>query len=307
MNTRKKTVELLTLLAPRQGYNLTALADVRLLRSNCPLRQTPVLYDPGIVIVCQGSKQGYFGGEVYRYDAFNYLAVSVPVPFTMETEASDAEPLLAIYLHLDFNLAAELTEQIDQHGHFPAVPARSMFSTPVDDTFAALILRFMQVLANPLESAILGEACRREIYFRVLTGAQGGAMRAALSQRGKFGKIFRALQHIHAAYSGALKVEQLAAGARMSVPSFHSHFKTVTGTTPVQYVKSVRLHQARLLMLRNHTPAALAATEVGYESASQFGREFKRLFGLAPTQEIRRMKSSFDLPPPADTIFVSSH
>lgn len=307
MNTQEQTVALLRDLAPLQGYNLTALPDVRLLRSNCALQQTPVLYDPGIVIVCQGSKQGYFGGEVYRYDAYNYLAVAVPVPFTMETEATEAEPLLAIYLHLDFNLAAELMVQIDRHGHLPAAPAKSMFSTPIDDTFAAMILRFVQVLSNPLESAILGEACRREIYFRVLTGEQGGAMRAALAQQGKFGKIFRVLQRIHAEYASAVKVVQLAAGASMSVPTFHSHFKAVTGTTPVQYVKSVRLHQARLLMLRNDMPAALAATAVGYESASQFGREFKRLFGLAPAQEIRRMKSGFALPPPADTTFVSSH
>ena len=107
-------VALLEALAPNEGYNLTSLASVRILRSDRPLARTPVLYDPGIVIVCQGCKRGYFGDQVYVYDEQHYLAVAVPVPFTMETDATAERPLLAIYLHLDFRLAAELMIQIDQ-------------------------------------------------------------------------------------------------------------------------------------------------------------------------------------------------
>lgn len=121
-------------LAVQEGYNLTALPDVRILRSDRPLARTPVLYDPGIVIVCQGSKRGYFGQQTYLYDEQHYLAVSVPVPFVMETDASSAHPLLAIYMHLDFQLAAELMLQIEQHGapHPPVAP-QSMMSSPMDD------------------------------------------------------------------------------------------------------------------------------------------------------------------------------
>src|SRR5476649_203530 len=111
---QQRMVALLKVLAPVEGYNLTALPDVRFLRSNRPLSRTPVLYDPGIVIVCQGRKRGYFGDQVYLYDRQHYLAVSVPVPFTMETDASAEEPLLAIYMHLDFKVAADLMIQIDQ-------------------------------------------------------------------------------------------------------------------------------------------------------------------------------------------------
>lgn len=307
MSDRERTVDLLARLSPLEGYNLTALPDVRLLRSNRPLSRTPVLYDPGIVIVCQGSKQGFFGGEVYRYDAQHYLAVAAPVPFTMETQASAAEPLLAIYLHLDVELAADLLLQMEEHGSLDTASAHSMVSTPIDAAFAATVLRFVQVLADPMEAAILGPGLLRELYYRVLAGEQGGAMRAALSRQGRFGAIFRALQRIHGAYRETLTVDQLAREAAMSVPSFHHHFKTVTGTTPIQYVKSIRLHQARLLMVRSDRSAALAANEVGYESASQFGREFKRLFGLSPRQEVERMRASFALPPQANTAFVSSH
>jgi AraC-like DNA-binding protein len=133
-------------------------------------------------------------------------------------------------------------------------------------------------------------------------------MRAALAQRGRFGKITRALRKIHACYGEALDVELLAAEAGMSIPSFHSHFKAVTQTSPMQYLKSTRLHQARLLMVRNDMSAALASARVGYESASQFSREFKRLFGRSPAEEAERMKKNFAVPPARDAApFVSSH
>lgn len=310
MSPWEDTIPLLRALSPLEGYNLTALPDVRLLRSDRPLARTPVLYDPGIVIVCQGSKEGYFGGEVYRYDARHYLAVTAPVPFTMQTRASADEPLLAIYLHLDFALAADLLLTMREHGGQETratQDARSMVSTPVDAPFAATVLRFVQALADPLEAAVLGPGLLREIYYRVLSGAQASAMRAALAQQGRFGAIFRTLQRIHSAYGETLTVEQMALDAAMSVPTFHHHFRTVTGSTPIQYLKSIRLHQARLLMLRHDMGAARAAAAVGYESASQFGREFKRLFGATPTQEVRRMRASFALPPQANTAFVSSH
>lgn len=300
-------ITLLERLAPDEGYNLTALPGVRLLRSNRPLARTPVLYDPGIVIVCQGSKTGYFGKETYCYDAGHYLAVAVPVPFTMETQATLEAPLLAIYLHLDFELAADLTLQIEAAGYPTPTSAKSMYATAIDGAFGVSVLRLLQALADPLEAAILGPALLRELYYRVLTGEQGGAMRAALAQQGQFGKIYQALRRIHGAYHEELNVAQLAQDASMSVPTFHSHFKTVTGTTPMQYVKSIRLHQARLLMVRSDRSAAMAASEVGYESASQFGREFRRLFGRTPAQEAKRMQSSFAIPPQQNSEFVSSH
>ncbi|WP_240612306.1 AraC family transcriptional regulator [Salinicola lusitanus] len=301
-------IALLKTLAPDEGYNLTALPDVRLLRSNRPLASTPVLYDPGIVIVCQGRKRGIFGGQVYLYDAQHYLAVSVPVPFTMETDASEHEPLLAIYMHLDFKLAADLMLQIDQLGGTEPANPRGMMSTPMDRRLGDAVLRFLEAMSRPLEAAILGPALVREIYFHVLTGEQGHSMRAALAMQGQFGKVARALRCIHASYADDLDVEQLASRAGMSVPTFHAHFKAVTHTSPMQYLKSTRLHQARLLMVRNGITAAAASAQVGYESPSQFSREFKRLFGRTPAAEVKRMKAEFAIPPAhAAATFVSSH
>jgi len=306
---QQQTVKLLKTLAPQEGYNLTALPDVRILRSDRPLARTPVLYDPGIVIVCQGSKRGFFGDQVYLYDEQHYLAVAVPVPFTMESAASAENPLLAIYLHLDFSVATELLLQLEQQDvAFESQAAQSMMSSPMDQTLRETVLRFLTTLNHPLDARMLGPALVRELYYRVLTGAQGSALRAALTLQGQFGKVGKALSHIHAHYAQPLTLGQLASLAGMSVPTFHTHFKSITNQPPMQYVKSVRLHQARMLMVRQEMTAAAASHAVGYESASQFNREFKRLFGLPPAEEIKRMQRNFAVPPAHQaSTFVSSH
>jgi AraC-like DNA-binding protein len=307
--SRKRMIALLHALAPDEGYNLTALPSVRILRSNRALARTPVLYDPGIVIVCQGRKRGYFGDQLYLYDEDHYLAVSVPVPFSMETDATPARPLLALYLHLDFTMAAELAAQIDDAGATDCIqtPA-SMISTPMDDAMRSSVVRFLDAMHRPLEAAVLGPSLLRELYFRVLTGAQGPSIREALAMRGQFGRIGKSLRLIHAEYAQTLDVTQLAEEAGMSVPSFHSHFKSITNVSPMQYVKSTRLHQARLLMMREELTAEAASHAVGYTSPSQFSREFKRLFGLTPAAEAQRMRDSFAIPSAfEDAIYVSSH
>lgn len=302
-------VALLRALAPAEGYNLTALPSVRILRSNRALSRTPVLYDPGIVIVCQGRKRGYFGDRLYLYDEHHYLAVSAPVPFSMETDATQERPLLALYLHLDFAMAAELAAQIDREGVAEQVQTpQSMMSTPMDDAMRASVLRFLEAMHRPLEAAVLGPQLLRELYFRVLTGPQGSSMREALAMRGQFGRIGRSLRLIHAEYAQPLDVSQLAGEAGMSVPSFHSHFKAITQVSPMQYLKSTRLHQARLLMVRQDLTAEAAGHAVGYTSPSQFSREFKRLFGLTPAAEAKRMLEGFAIPAAfADATYVSSH
>ncbi|MNJ87728.1 HTH-type transcriptional activator Btr [compost metagenome] len=303
----QRMVALLMRLAPNEGYNLSQVPDVRFLRSNRPLSVTPVLYEPGIVVVCQGRKRGFLGNQVYVYDAQHYLAVSVPVPFTMETDASEKEPLLAIYFRLDFKMLAELLLQIEDGAALNAYP-QGMFATAMDEKVSTSVLRFLEAMAEPLEAKILGNALVREIYLRVLTGAQGASMRAALFNEGQFGKVAKAIQKIHTSYSDKLDVEELAQEAGMSAPSFHAHFKSVTATSPMQYLKSTRLHQARLLMARNGLTAATACLQVGYESASQFSREFKRLFGRSPVEEVARLKLAYALPDADPTsIYVSSH
>lgn len=294
-------------LATVEGYTVTPIPGVRLLRSDRPLTRTPVLYEPGIVFVCQGRKRGFLGDRVYRYDARHYLAVAVPLPFAMETDATAAKPLLAVYLQLDFRVAADVLLAIGER-----LPSRGdafdgMRSTRIDARLEDALLRLLRTLASPLETEVLGPAVLREIYFRVMLGDQGAAVRAALATRGPFGRIARSLDHIHAAFREPLPVARLAGVAGMGAASFHAHFKRLTSMSPLQYVKSVRLHQARVLMIREALTAAAAAHAVGYESPTQFSREFKRLFGRPPAREAERLRAAYVLPPSGPSPYVSSH
>ena len=291
----ERMAALLSQLAPSEGYTLSALDEVKFMRSNRPVARTPVLYEPCICIVVQGRKRGYLGAETYVYDPQHYLVLSVPLPFHTETEASEDEPLLAMAISIDRISLAELMVAIDDKSK-DAAPL-GMMSTMMDERLAGTVLRLLEALSSPVEARVLGPGIVREICYRVLMGEQGGAMRAALTSQSHFGRVARALRRIHADYAGDLDVAMLAGEANMSVPAFHVHFKSVTQCSPIQYVKSTRLHQARLLMIRNGMTASVACAQVGYESASQFSREFKRMFGRTPGEEAVFMKQSLVLMP----------
>ena len=290
-------VELLLALAPTEGYTMSGLDGVTLMRSNRALPRTPALYEPSIVIVAQGRKRGFHGGGTFVYDAQHYLALAVPLPFDIETEASPQEPMLGIALRIDPAMTAELALAIDEATPHAEVPPRTLFATALDDRIGDATVRLLDALSNPGESKLFGPGIMREITYRVLTGEQGGSLRAALSQGSHYGRIAKALRRIHAHYDRQLEVAVLADEASMSVPAFHTHFKAVTATSPIQYIKAMRLHQARLLMIRNGVTAATASERVGYESPSQFSREFKRLFGRSPLEEARHLKDLLDLAP----------
>lgn len=292
-----RMVRLLERLAPNEGYTQSALDSVRLMRSDRPLGRTPVLYEPSIVIVCQGRKLGFLGNDVHVYDAQHYLVLSVPLPFSTETQASAEEPMLAVSIRLDLIELSDLITQIGASGNHPDAPPTGIVSTRLDGNLAGATIRLLEALLVPLDAQVLGPGIVREICYRVLTGEQGGAMRAALAHHGRFGRVARALKRIHTEYATPLNVARLAEEAGMSVPAFHANFRTVTQTSPIQYIKSTRLHQARLMMIRDGVTAAAAAGRVGYESASQFSREFKRLFGRTPVEEVRDMHESFTLSP----------
>lgn len=277
-------------LAPQPGYNPTALPSVRILRSETILEDVPVLYRPGAAFVLQGSKQGFLDGKVYRYDADHYLAVSVPVPFRMASQASRERPLLAIYVEFDLRLAAEIVTEMDpRRQNSPAAPARSLVSSRMEPVIADVLLRTLRALHDPDEIAILGPGLLRELHYRVLVGPQGCALAAALKQRGPAGRIVQSLARIRESVGDRISVAELATEAGMSVPSYHTHFRAITGSTPIQYVKAMRLHEARLMIARQEGTIAAIAIRVGYASPAQFSRDFKRHFRRSASEEARWM------------------
>lgn len=304
---RARMADLIVRLAPSEGYTLSAVDGVAFMRSNRPLVRTPALYEPSIVIVAQGRKRGFHGGQTYVYDAQHYLALAVPLPFEIETEASVEEPMLGVAIRIDVATIAELVLAVDDLRPQTDVPPATLFATPLDDRLGDAALRLLEVLSDPVEARLLAPGIVREITYRVLTGEQGGGLRAALTQGGHFGRIAKALRRIHTEYARPLDVATLASEANMSVPTFHTHFKAVTTTSPIQYIKAMRLHHARLLMVRSGLNAATASERVGYESASQFSREFKRLFGRSPVDETRQLKDLLDLAPSVQRMPVVRH
>lgn len=304
IDRQSRMVRLMQQLTPKEGFTYP-LDGVKLMRANRPLPRSPVLYEPCIVIVFQGRKIGYLGEASFIYDAQQFLVLAVPLPLESETQASAEEPLLAMSIRLNLSVIAELLLALDEVGSFAESNPKGICATPMDPHLSDAVLRLLQALSSPIEAQVLGPAILREIYFRVLAGAQGGAIRAALAQQSQFSKIAKALRRIHADYHDDLDVTRLADEAGMSVPAFHANFKAVTATSPIQYVKTTRLHKARLLMVQDGVSAAVAASKVGYESASQFSREFKRFFGRTPVEEARQMKHLLDTGPEANTRYVT--
>jgi AraC-like DNA-binding protein len=282
---RRRLASLLDEVAVDEGTQRTFVPGVDVSRVSKPVARAPVVYQPKILIVGQGRKRGYLGDEVYHYDAFNYLVLSVPLPAECETEASPEEPLLLVAINLEPTMLGEMLLEIDE----PLLPAgptpRGISSTPMSDELGGAVIRLLECLKSPLDSRILGRQTVREVVYRVLLGEQGGSLRALAHRDDHFARIARVLRHIHVEYAKPLSADEMARRAAMSIAAFHHHFKLVTASSPLQYLKRIRLDHARRLMAHDGYNAGTAARAVGYESPSQFSREFKRLFGVTPVEE----------------------
>jgi len=296
-STPSPLLELAAELAPRPGYNATPMPGLRILRSETILEDVPVLYRPGAVFVLQGTKQGFLNGEVYRYDADHYLAVSVPVPFRMASQASSERPLLAIYFDFDLPLAAEIVTTLEgQFSHEEKTQARSLVSSQMVPAIADVLLRLLRALHHPQALAILGPGMLRELHYHILIGPQGGSLMAALRRNDSTDRIVQSLSLIRERYNEGLSVSELASTVGMSVPSYHVGFKALTGNTPIQYIKALRLHEARLMIARRKGAIAAIAAEVGYASPAQFSRDFKRHFRRSPSEEAGWMREHLGEP-----------
>ncbi len=282
-----QVVELVTSGASAQAL----LPDIRLIYANQPSGRTPVLYASGIVILFQGRKTGYLGSHIFHYDATEYLMLTVPLAVECETFATEQAPLAGILLNVDPVKLQDLLIDIGDDDSFQPQPqTRGIHSSPLTEAMLCAAERLLDALKNPRDARVLGPQIVREILYHVLLGPCGGALMALVSRHTQFSQIARALRRIERHYTDNLSVDLLAAEVNMSVSAFHHNFKAVTSTSPLQYLKSYRLHQARMLMLHEGLKASAAAMRVGYESASQFSREFKRYFGVTPGEEITRMR-----------------
>lgn len=268
------------------------LPGVRLLYGTEPAPRTPVMYEPGIIFLFSGHKIGYINERVFRYDTNEYLLLTVPLPFECETYATPDVPLAGMRINVDLLQLQELLMDIGEDERFqPSMAASGINSATLSEEILCAAERLLDVMERPLDARILGKQIIRELLYHVLTGPRGGALLALVSRQTHFSLISRVIKRIENKYTESLNVEQLAAEANMSVSAFHHNFKSVTSTSPLQYLKTYRLHKARMMIIHDGMKASAAAMRVGYESASQFSREFKRYFGVTPGEDAARIRT----------------
>ncbi len=249
------------------------------------------MYEPGICIITQGEKRVLLGNETYVYDADHYLITAVHLPTIAEvTTASKDKPYLGLRLKFDLQdlsqLMADSKLPPPRVQQSPRGIATGKITLPLLSCFG----RLLDLLEEEEDIPILAPVIMREITYRLLTGEQGKRLRqiAAVFSQGR--QIAQTIDWIKNNYTEPIRIEDLAKQVNMSISTFHHHFKSLTAMTPLQFQKNLRLNEARRLMLAEPTDAATAAFQVGYESASQFNREYSRMFGAPPLRDIKKLR-----------------
>lgn len=298
MMTANKAIDLAThilQLAAQAGWHPSRLDGVSLLRQDSDSPPTPVLHEASVVIVAQGCQRGYLGEQVLSVDPGHCLVVATPMQFECDTSLQQDEHLLALVIRIDPSLVDQLLRLMDDPPqHKTSGKPQGMLLCPMTPALQDAAQRLLHSLQQEQESRVLGPGIVREILYRILLADAGQTLRALFARHGRLRQIQRSIEHIHRHYALPLSVALLAELAGMSSSAFHESFKAVTGYAPIQYLKNTRLHQARHLLLQDGHNISQAAYAVGYASPSQFSREFKRLFGLPPREEIQRLAMATD-------------
>ncbi len=274
------------------GIHATAIPRLHLIRATAPTDPILAPYEPAVCIVAQGEKQAVLGGEVLAYDPAKFLVVSADVPVVCRiTKASPAAPYLCIRLDLDLAALGAMMLEFGIEPARGAAPGPALALSQATPDLIDAAARLVKLLADPKDARALAPLAEREILYRLLTGEQGDKIRQIAVSDSKLAQVTRAIGWIKRNFAEPFRIETVAAEARMSPSALHHHFKAVTAMSPLQYQKQLRLQEARRLMLSESLDAANAAHRVGYESPSQFSREYSRIFGAPPVRDVARLKA----------------
>lgn len=270
----------------------TKVPGLLLLRHERPSEPSIGLTEPSICIIAQGAKRIHLEDVSFDYDPHNYLLSSVHLPATYQVIAASPDiPYLGLVLKFDMRELSQLMIDSNLPSPHSRKIDRCMATGEVTLPLLSAFQRLVALLDHPEDIPILAPMLHREILYRLLMGDQGGKLRQIASAGSRSNQVARAIDWLKTNYSQQLKIEQLADMANMSSSSFHNHFRAMTSLSPLQYQKHLRLQEARRLMLAEHLDATRAAFQVGYESSSQFSREYSRLFGAPPLRDVSNLKS----------------
>lgn len=273
------------------GLHETAISALAFSRRDGPTEPTSVMYEPSICLVGQGAKRVMLADQTYEYDVHHFLITSVDIPAVVQvTKASRKIPYLGLRLKLDRRMMSEL--MVDSSLPPPKIKqsSRGMATGQVSLPLLTAFQRLIDLLDEPKDIPILAPIFQREIVYRLLVGEQGIRLREIALTGSQSNQIVRAIDWLKGHYTEPLLIDDLATQVHMSPSTFHHHFRALTAMSPLQYQKWLRLNEARRLMLTDQLDAASAAFQVGYESPSQFNREYRRRFGDSPLRDINKLR-----------------
>jgi AraC-like DNA-binding protein len=270
---------------------VTAIPGLSLFQRDEPTQPESRMYEPRICLIAQGAKRVLLGDDTYVYDERHFLITSVNLPTVVQIiKASPEKPCLGLILKLDQREISQLMVDSNLPLSRPQQSSRGMATGEVTLPLLTAFQRLVDLLAEPKDIPILAPIIQREIFYRLLVGDQGARLRQIASAGSQSQQIARAIDWLKDNFTRPLRIDDLATQVNMSTSTFHHHFRTLTAMSPLQYQKWLRLNEARRLMLIENQDAATVAFQVGYESPSQFSREYSRLFGEPPLRDITSLR-----------------
>jgi AraC-like DNA-binding protein len=290
MERIKELAELIERNVAVDGTSDRSISGLRFVRATQISEPVYSVYEPSLCVVAQGAKLVMLGEESYQYDSASYLTASVHLPITGQViKASPENPYLCVNLQLDMNQIFEVVQSSSQVISNDS-PGRGLVISLINDSLLEAVLRLIRLLETPQDIPILADGIKREIIYRILQNDRNDSLKYFALVGSQAQRIAKVIGVLNREFAQPLKVNELAKEARMSPSSFYNHFKEVTGMSPIQFQKQLRLQEARRLLLTENLEAAEAAFQVGYESPSHFSREYSRKFGLSPMKDIRRLR-----------------
>lgn len=269
----------------------TAIPGLSLFRREEPTEPITGMYEPSVCLVAQGAKRVLLGDDTFVYDAHHYLITSVNLPTIVQIiEARPERPYLGLRLKFDLSEISQMMVDSNLPKPRSQQSSRGMATGEVTLPLLTAIQRLIDLLADQQDIPILAPIIQREIIYRLLVGDQGERLRQIATAGSQSNQIARAIDWLKSNYSEPLSIDELAAKSSMSTSTFHHHFRSMTALSPLQFQKQLRLQEARRLMLAERMDAANAAFQVGYESPSQFNREYNRQFGAPPLRDITKLR-----------------
>lgn len=279
--------------APEYGVFQTAISPLHFIRCDAPTETIHSTHKPGLCIIAQGRKEVRLWDESYIYDPLNYLVVAVTLPLAGHViEASPDQPYLCIRLDIDPAQIAQLIADTSPIGVPEREPHRGLYLDRIDTSLLDAMLRLVRLLDTPSDIPALAPLALREIFYRLLKGQQGQRLHEIAIADSQTHRVTKAIEWLNHHYAKPLHIDELASHVSVSTSTLHHRFKSITAMSPLQYQKQLRLQEARRLMISEGLDVTAAAFRVGYESLSQFSREYGRMFGAPPSKDIAKIRAT---------------